>query len=494
MYKDFSKDEINDVMKNAAEAAKAFRKLPLTARRDLMYSIASGLEKNVTELVEISTKETNLPEGRLKNEIARTALQLRQYGDVCARGEWMEIRINTPGHENVNTDIRKMQIPLGPVVVFGSSNFPFAYSTAGGDTACALAAGCPVIVKAHPGHPETSQHVADIIHNAVKQSGLPAGIFSHVHGMSFEVGELLVKHELTRAVGFTGSLAGGRQLYDWGAQRKAPIPVFSEMGSTNPVFLLSQNIKEEAPQLAKQYASSITTNAGQFCTKPGLIFGIEGKSLDAFIEELSDEISKVAPQEMLHPGIAKAYRENKEKVLADDNVTVLAETAVQSEIKEGHPLLATVSATDFVRNLQLHKEVFGPYSLIIKCKDSAEMSRAVETIDGQLTATLICNEHDTKDKSDLIDIIRERCGRIIMNGVPTGVAVCRAMNHGGPYPATTDSRFTSVGGDGIRRFTRPVCYQNFPDSLLPNELKNANPLNIWRMVNDELTKDVVTNA
>ncbi len=177
MYKDFSKDEINDVMKNAAEAAKAFRKLPLTARRDLMYSIASGLEKNVTELVEISTKETNLPEGRLKNEIARTALQLRQYGDVCARGEWMEIRINTPGHENVNTDIRKMQIPLGPVVVFGSSNFPFAYSTAGGDTACALAAGCPVIVKAHPGHPETSQHVADIIHNAVKQSGLPRVYF-----------------------------------------------------------------------------------------------------------------------------------------------------------------------------------------------------------------------------------------------------------------------------------------------------------------------------
>lgn len=491
MFKDTSAADINTVMLHAAEAAKVYRRMPLSSRKNLLYAIAEGLEKKASELAAIATKETHLPDGRLRNEIARTALQLRQYGDVAARGDWMEVRINTAGVQNVTTDIRKMQIPLGPVVVFGSSNFPFAYSTAGGDTACALAAGCPVIVKAHPGHAGTSQMVADIISNAVKENSFPPGVFSHVHGISFEVGELLVKHEFTAAVGFTGSLAGGRQLYDWAAQRKAPIPVFSEMGSTNPVFILSKNLQAEAPDLARQYASSITNNAGQFCTKPGLIFGVAGASLERFIEDLAGEIRKVAPQEMLHQGIAKAYRENREKALADPGVTVVAETSVKSEIKEGHPFLAVTPAEAFIRNRQLHREVFGPYSLIIKCADATEMSRAVETIDGQLTATLICNEKDAGNNSDLIDAIRERCGRIIMNGVPTGVAVCRAMNHGGPYPATTDSRFTSVGADGIRRFARPICYQNFPDSLLPDELKNSNPLKIWRTVNDELTRDAV---
>lgn len=487
MFKDATKEEIDLVMQKAAEAANIYRRVPLRKRKYLMHAIASGLENNSNNLVEIAMRETHLPEARLKNEIARTVFQLRQYSNACARGDWMDIRIDKPGSNNVNTDLRKMQIPLGPVVVFGSSNFPFAYSTAGGDTACALAAGCPVIVKAHPAHAGTSQMVADIIAKAIAEQELPEGIFAHVHGASFEVGEQLVKHDLTKAVGFTGSLNGGKQLFDWAVQRRIPIPVFSEMGSTNPVFMLPGKLASDAAELAKQYASSITINAGQFCTKPGLIIAIEGTSLSAFSNALAQEIRKVAPQRMLHDGIAKAYDNHKNEAMAQKGVTELASSAVVNHIPEGEPLIASVSAAEFIANKLLHREVFGPFSLIIRCKDSAEMIRVARVIKGQLTATLIGTEEEVSRAEELIDSIREICGRLIFNGVPTGVTVCWAMHHGGPYPATTDSRFTSVGPDGIRRFTRPVCYQNWPDSLLPDELKDSNPLKIWRTVNGELT-------
>lgn len=489
MFKDATKEEINQVMQEAARAAKLYKKVPLIKRKYLMHDIASKLENSTHDLISTAMRETHLPEARLKNELSRTSFQLRQYGTACARGDWMDIRIDKPNNDNVKTDLRKMQIPLGPVIVFGSSNFPFAYSTAGGDTTCALAAGCPVIVKAHPAHASTSQMVADLIAEAVKEQELPSGIFSHVHGESFEVGEMLVMHDITRAVGFTGSLNGGKQLFDWAAKRKIPIPVFSEMGSTNPVFMLPQKLESDATDLARQYASSITTNAGQFCTKPGLIIAIEGQGLTKFIHELKSQIQKVAPQKMLHTGIANAYQDHKKEAIRQESVVEIASSSVVNEIEEGEPLIASVSSSEFISNKLLRREVFGPFSLIIKCKNTKEMMEVAQVIEGQLTTTLIGTESEISREGELIDALQEICGRFILNGVPTGVTVCWAMHHGGPYPATTDSRFTSVGPDGIRRFTRPICFQNWPDTLLPDELKDGNPLKIWRMVNGELTRN-----
>lgn len=489
MFQDATRAEIDKVMNQAAIAAKTYRYVSLKKRKYLLHAIASGLENHTHDLVETAMKETHLPEARLKGEVARTVLQLRQYGDTCSRGDWMNIRINTIGFQNVNTDLRKMQVPLGPVVVFGSSNFPFAYSTAGGDTACALAAGCPVIVKAHPAHAETSQMVALVIQKAVKEQELPEGVFSHVHGVSFEVGELLVKHNLTKAVAFTGSYMGGKQLFDWGVQRREPIPVFSEMGSTNPVFLLNEKLESGASEIAHQLAISITNNAGQFCTKPGLIVGLEGKALTSFEVLLKNEIRKIAPQLMLHNGIAATYEKLRNEAKSQEGVAELASSSVQNDIHEGEPFVGTVDAERFIKNTLLHREVFGPFSLIVRCKNFEEMVQVAQSIDGKLTATIYGNENEIAQRAELVDTLREICGRFILNGVPTGVTVCRAMHHGGPFPATTDGRFTSVGADGIQRFTRPVCYQNWPDSLLPDELKKDNPLGIWRMINDELTKD-----
>lgn len=483
MYKDATIEEINNTMQKAADAAKVYSKSSLEQRKNLMYRIAAGLEAKIADLVPVAMRETNLPETRLKGEIGRTALQMRQYGDECRRAEWMDIRINTAGYQNVTTDIRKMQIPMGPVVIFGSSNFPFAFSTGGGDTACALAAGCPVIVKAHPAHPDTSQMVADIIHEAVKEQGLPEGVFSHVVGSSFEVGKSLVMHKHTSAVGFTGSFRGGKQLFDWAAQREAPIPVFSEMGSTNPVFLLPEKLEKEALQIAQDYASSITNGVGQFCTKPGLIFGIKSRGLENFISELSNAMEAKTPQKMLHPGIAKSFKENRDKAVSQSNVSVLTKGDTEVDVLEGDPIVATVDAETFIENKALHQEVFGPWSLIVQCRDMQQLCEVAGMLEGQLTATFMCFEEEALKNQTLIDIVKEKCGRILMNGVPTGVTVCQAMHHGGPYPSTTDSRFTSVGSDGIKRFTRPLCFQNFPNSLLPDELKNENPLEIWRLIN-----------
>lgn len=489
MFKDATEKEINEVLQNASEAGRLYRKMNLADRKRLMDGIATALMNQSGDLVEAAMEETNLPEARLRGEITRTALQLNQYGGVAAKGDWMDIRIDAPNNKNVKSDIRKMQVPLGPVVVFGASNFPFAYSTAGGDTACALAAGCPVIVKAHPAHAKTSEMVANIISQQLKELNMPPAIFSHVHGASFDVSRWLVMHELTKAVGFTGSYAGGKQLFDWANQRKVPIPVFSEMGSTNPVFLLSQKLQSDAEKLATEYAESITMNAGQFCTNPGLIIGIQSTALDNFKSYISKEIHRVAPQKMLHSGIAKAYSEHRDTAMDQSGVSTLATTAVTNDIREGIPLISTVSATDFIANPTLHQEVFGPFSLIVECRESDEMIRVANSFSGQLTATVIGTEEEIRAADVLLESVKDICGRLILNGVPTGVSVCLAMQHGGPFPATTDSRFTSVGADGIRRFTRPLAFQNWTDSLLPDELKASNPLNIWRTVNGELSRD-----
>jgi NADP-dependent aldehyde dehydrogenase len=382
-----------------------------------------------------------------------------------------------------------MLIPLGPVVVFGAANFPFAYSTAGGDTACAFAAGCPVIVKAHPAHARTSEMVATAILKAARNCNMPAGIFAHVHGANNEVGEALVKHPFAKAVGFTGSFLGGKQLFDWANQRKEPIPVFAEMSSINPVFLLLEKLNQSAVDMAKLYAGSITMGVGQFCTNPGLIIGIDNDDLQTFIQTLGEEIKKTSPGEMLHTGIFKNYVERRANALSQDEVETIAASEVEPVFNYGTPTLASATAQAFINNPVLHLEVFGPYSIIIRCRDITEMTEVAKYVEGQLTATLMATENDIRNQNELVEIIKNICGRFILNGVPTGVEVCLSMQHGGPYPATTDSRFTSVGADGIKRFARPICYQNWTNELLPEELKDENTLGIWRTVNNELRKD-----
>ena len=493
MYTDATSEEINEAMKEAWDAFHQYRKMPLTRRAKFMYAIGEELKNNEGELVQSAMKETNLPEARLKGELARTIFQLNQYGEAAESGEWLEARIDTAiaDKKPPKQDIRKMLIPLGPVVVFGASNFPFAYSTAGGDTACAFAAGCPVIVKAHPAHAQTSEKVAAAILKAVNKQKMPKGIFSHIHGAGIEVGKALVMHEYTKAVGFTGSLAGGKQLFDWGNQRKVPIPVFSEMGSINPVFLLPEKLKKSSEEIATTYAGSITQGVGQFCTNPGLIIGIEGDDLQKFIKTVGKQIEKVAPAKMLHPGIAKAFDEKKDKALQQKNVTTVSVSEIPKKENEGTPTIATATGGDFLSNPVLHQEVFGPYSLVIRCKDMSEMIKVAKNLEGQLTATMMATERDILSNDELVEAVKNICGRLILNGVPTGVEVCLSMQHGGPFPATTDSRFTSVGADGIKRFARPIAFQNWENKLLPAELKNENPLKIWRTVNNLLTKEII---
>jgi alpha-ketoglutaric semialdehyde dehydrogenase len=493
MFQEHTQEEIGHMLESAWAAFHKYRKLSLKDRAGFMRAIAIELENCGDELLQTAMEETHLPEARVRNERGRTINQLNTYAVACEEGSWLEARIDTadPARTPPKPDIRKMLVPLGPVVVFGASNFPFAYSTAGGDTACAFAAGCPVIVKAHPAHSKTSEIVANAILRAAEKTAMPEGIFHHVHGSSFATGKTLVTHKYTKAVGFTGSTTGGKALFDWANQRPDPIPVFAEMGSINPVFLMPEKLKESAGELAKLYAASITLGVGQFCTNPGLVLGIDGADLNNFVDALGGEIKNIAPGFMLHPGIAKAFVQNREKALSQQEVTTVAESETSALENQGIPTVASATGQAFLNNPVLHQEVFGPYSLVIKCADAAEMLEIASKLEGQLTATLMATENDVRSNDDFVEAVKNICGRFILNNVPTGVEVCLSMQHGGPYPATTDSRFTSVGADGIKRFARPVAFQNWSDSLLPEELQNNNPLKIWRTVNNEFTKEKI---
>ena len=495
MFNDSTTSEIETTMQQAWEAFHVYRKFSLKQRAAFMKTIAVELENCGDALVQTTMRETNLPEARIRGERARTIFQLNSYAEACEKGTWLEARIDTaiPGKTPPKREIRKMLVPLGPVVIFGASNFPFAYSTAGGDTACAFAAGCPVIVKAHPAHAETSEMVAKAILIAAEKCNMPKGIFAHIHGASFETGKALVMHPHTKAVGFTGSYTGGKQLFEWGNQRKEPIPVFAEMGSVNPVFLLPEKLSASANEIATMYAGSITLGVGQFCTNPGIIVGIESEALQTFVHDLGKAIQKIDPAPMLHPGIVTAYKKNKSNALLQEDVHLVAESETPSAVASpdggltGIPTIATASGQAFLNNPVLQQEVFGPYSIIIRCKNMHEMIEVAKNLEGQLTSTLMATETDIKENEELVEAIKNICGRFILNSVPTGVEVCLSMHHGGPFPASTDSRFTSVGADGIKRFARPIAFQNWSNNLLPDELKNENPLEIWRTVDNELT-------
>jgi len=492
MYTDTSLPVIQETMEDSWNAFLRYRQVPVLERVAFLHAIAEELEEASAALVVAAMEETHLPEARLKNELARTCFQLRSYADACLNGYWFDIRIDhaDPNRIPPKPDLRKMNIPIGPVVVFGSSNFPFAYSTAGGDTASALAAGCTVVVKAHPAHPHTCTLAAECIRRAIQRCGLPEDLFLHVYGASPETGKALVTDPHTKAVGFTGSYSGGRALFDWANQRPDPIPVFAEMGSVNPVFLLPGKLASNEAAIATQYAGSITLGVGQFCTNPGLILGLAGESLDRFVSSLGSEIAAIAPGTMLHEGIANGYATKRADALT--SAQLVAESTEPTGPLQGRPTIARASGAQFIANPMLHQEVFGPYSLVVACTDLNELRAIVDQLEGQLTCTLMATEEDLRANADLVSSIELICGRLILNGVPTGVEVCAAMQHGGPFPASTDARFGSVGADAIKRFVRPMSYQGWTDALLPAALQEANPLGYWRVVDGEMKKSLST--
>ena len=487
-------EEIDEAVALASEAFKTFRAISGEKKAEFLNTIADEILALDDELIQTFCSESGLPEGRAKGERGRTVFQLRSFAELVKEGSWVETSIDTaiPDRQPIpKPDLRKMSIPLGPVVVFGASNFPLAYSTAGGDTAAALAAGCPVIVKSHPMHSGTGELVASAVAKAAEKTGMPNGVFSNLNSSGIEVGVQLVKHPQVKAVGFTGSIRGGRALYDLASKREEPIPVFAEMGSINPVVILPTALKTRGEALAKTYASSITLGTGQFCTNPGLLLGIKSEELTKFIQNLSEEIIKIEPSCMLHPNIIDAYESNKQKALTQPELSLVTTYGEEVRTYYAKQTITTVEGFMFLKNPTLHQEVFGPYSMVVQCENANQLETIISKLEGQLTGTLIAESGEASLYPEIVSALQNRVGRMIYNGVPTGVEVCPSMTHGGPYPSSTDSRFTAVGIHSIKRWIRPFSYQDWPNELLPKELKNENPLGIIRLVNNKLTVDKI---
>lgn len=479
------KQTINTVMTQAQDAFWAYQQTSGKDKKHFLYTIAEQIEALGDELLEVAASETNLPVARFVGERARTCGQLQSFGDLVGEGSWVEAVID---HAIVDRkpipkpDMRKMLVGLGPILVFGASNFPLAYSTAGGDTASALATGCSVVVKGHPFHPKTSALVASAISRAIDICKLHPYVFQHVQSADFEVGRLLTQHSNTAGVGFTGSLVGGRAIFDYAQQRDKPIPVFSEMGSTNPVILFSDALSTRAEHFAKAMAGSITMGVGQFCTNPGIMLAVKSLDLDHFLQLLARELSLMPSFKMLHDGIYKNYNSKLDEALSQKGVHLVYHAQNSGE-QIASQALAMVDAQYFIENPTLHHEIFGPFSIIVTCDDMAQLVDAWQKLQGQLTTTFIATDRDLAQYPNLLHKAMNLAGRVVFNYVPTGVEVSNATVHGGPYPATTDSRFTSVGMDAIKRWARPVCFQDCPDFLLPAELKEDNPLGIMRKTN-----------
>jgi NADP-dependent aldehyde dehydrogenase len=478
--------EVDRALRSAQGAFREYRKKSPQARAAFLERIGEEIMASGDDLIRRCTEETALAEARLKAERTRTVNQLKLFADVLLEGSWVEARIDTaiPDRQPVpKPDIRQMLIPLGPVGVFGASNFPLAFSVAGGDTASALAAGCPVVVKAHPAHPGTSEIVGRAIRKAAEATSMPEGVFSLLHGLSVEPGMAIVRHPLTRAVAFTGSFSGGRALYDAAASRLEPIPVYAEMGSTNPVILLPGALKERGDAIANGLAASVTLGAGQFCTNPGLVFVIQSEEAVRFIDRLAAELAAVPSAAMLSKNIKSAYDEGIKTLKKKQGVQLKYKGKPGKGKCRGVPHLLQTSLEPFLKHPRIAKEIFGPSTVVVTVKDGDQLLEAVSSLNGHLTASIHCSGDEIEAYPGLVSMLENRVGRLIVNGFPTGVEVCPAMHHGGPFPATTDLRTTSVGTAAIKRFVRPVCYQNFPSSLLPDALKDENPLNILRLVN-----------
>jgi alpha-ketoglutaric semialdehyde dehydrogenase len=479
----------------AEEAFEVYGRAEPELRAKLLEAIADGLVALGDDLLAVAAAETGLGLTRLAGERARTVGQLRLFAAVAREGSWVDARIDTAdaARKPPRPDVRRLLIPLGPVVVFAASNFPLAFSVAGGDTASALAAGNPVVLRAHPAHPETSARVAAVVAAAVRRCELPAGVFSLVSGPGHAVGLALVTDPLARAVAFTGSLQGGRALFDAAAARPEPIPVYAEMGSTNPVFVLPGALAERGAALAEALGDSATLGVGQFCTKPGLVFACDGPGFEAFAQALGARVAAKAPAPMLYPELAARFSEGVAKLARAAGVVRLgdAPAAVGDDAGLGRPVAWQVELAHLMHTPELRDELFGPSTILVRAGHVSELARAAAALDGQLTATIDGTADDLAAAGPLIRALERKVGRLIFGGVPTGVEVCAAMHHGGPYPASTDARSTSVGTAAIARFARPLCYQDADATVLPAELGDRNARGLWRLVDDRLTRDDV---
>lgn len=478
-FEEATEAQIDAAVVEAAAVAAHFAGTSFSERAQFLKTIQEEIQAHTAEILEVYMAESALPEGRAKGELLRTLDQIERFIELLKEGSFVQATLHTQG-----PDLRKMLFPIGPVVVFGASNFPLAFSTAGGDTISALAAGCPVIVKAHPYHAGTSEWVAQAIHRALKKCDLPLGIFSHLGGQSHVVGRQLVCHPLVKAVGFTGSFAGGKALYDLAQQRACPIPVFAEMGSVNPIFILENRLKSDEG-LSELLAGSITMGTGQFCTNPGLIVICDPTPKSSWGVALDEKIKTMELGPMVHSNIETSYTHQISKLKTEFKELAIAPSAASGAC------LGSVEASYFLAHPTLAEEVFGPFSLVVHCKNANEQLAVAESLSGQLTATLLGDKEDQQQLQALLPILQAKAGRLLFEGVPTGVAVTQAMQHGGPYPATTDSRFSSVGVDAIFRWLRPVAYQDCPNEYLPAALQNENPLQLHRHLNGVLTKAMV---
>ncbi len=486
-FADATLAEADRAMELAAAAFPAYRALGAAGVADFLERIGKEIVNLGNELLERASLETALPIDRLTGERGRTVNQLNSFAALVREGSWVDARIDRaqPDRKPLpKPDLRRMRVPIGPVVVFGASNFPLAFSVAGGDTASALAAGCPVVVKANKAHPGTSELVGEAIRKAA--AGLPSGVFSLIQGGNRELGVRLVRHPAAKAVGFTGSLAGGKALFDAAAARPEPIPVYAEMGSVNPVFLLPGALQERAEAIAEGLKGSVTMGQGQFCTKPGVVLAADGPGLPAFLAKLNGLMAAQPAGTLLHKGIHGSY-ESGAKELAG-----LAKLAAQGVEPSKTQVRAAVFETDaktFLKEKRLREEVFGPATLVVKCGSLDDLLQAAQAMEGNLTATLHGTPKDLADFAPLVRVLEMKVGRLVFNGFPTGVEVCPSMTHGGPWPSTTDAHYTSVGTAAIERWVRPLSWQNFPAEALPPELRNANARKIWRLVDGQLTKD-----
>jgi len=482
---------LDQIFKAAQDSFLSYKNLSGIKKADFLEKIAEILEENRSAIVLIAVKESNLPEGRINGELGRTTGQIKLFATQLREGSWVEATIDPadPKRSPIpRADIRRMLIPIGPVVVFGASNFPLAFSTAGGDTISALAAGCPVIYKGHPAHPDTSKFVAECISKAVKKSGLSEGVFTHVEG-GVKMGQDLVKHPLAKAVAFTGSFGAGKSLFNIASNRDEPIPVYAEMGSVNPIFTFPQRLSNELVPMAQSYVGSLTMGAGQFCTNPGLIF-VPKELASRFENAVSEALQEAAGSPMLHEGIANSY------YTALDNLKTRPELNWVKVPDATHlinvsPALAEIKAADWIADDLFQQEVFGSFALMVVYENEAELREVAKKLHGQLTITLWADTSELKANSELINLLEEKCGRLLFAGVPTGVEVGYAMHHGGPFPSTTSSNSTSVGAHAIKRFTRPIALQDMPSGLLPEALKDENPLGITRQVNGKYTAEKI---
>jgi 2,5-dioxopentanoate dehydrogenase len=492
-FHEADQSEIDRALDLAEAAASDLRVAGPARIAGLLNAIAEEILALGDGLVERAAAESGLELDRLKGERARTTGQLKLFAEIVKEGSWVDARLDTPLPDRKpipRPGLRRMLRPIGPVVVFGASNFPLAFSVAGGDTASALAAGNPVVVKAHPAHPGTSELVAGAIVKAVRAQSMPEGTFSLLHGTTPDVSLALVGHPKTKAVAFTGSTRAGRALFDAAARRPNPIPVFSEMGSVNPVFVLPRALEERGATIAEGLFRSVILGVGQFCTNPGLVFAVDGPAFDAFTGKLGEWFEQAAPGTMLNPSIAKNYEERFQSAAAVKSIQArCAARSADAGRTEGRPGFLTTDAATWLGNHTLHEEIFGPATMVVRCSSPEQLLECSRALDGTLTATIHGTPEEIAQHGALVEILTQKAGRLLCNGFPTGVEVSYAMHHGGPYPATTDERFTSVGTTAIYRFARPICYQNAPEAVLPAELKDANPLGIWRMIDGVLSRN-----